>query len=169
MSEYGCWNHESTGFIFSRSLKSPNIFYILTEGDAVVKWNEYYKQFEKSKCISFHLLKNIDTDIQNGLVSNEVARFTAVSCTVHPKYLNDKLSEYNIAIITIKDSANKLEKIKPLKLTQSTKHYKNYNEAKVFGFGGIWDHELFGMKGNINCSNGKIINFKNIIARGSGG
>ncbi len=35
----------------------------------------------------------------------------------------------------------------------------------------VWnlDHELFGMKGNIKCPNGKIISFKNIIARGSGG
>ncbi len=65
MSEYGCWNHESTGFIFSRSLKSPNIFYILTEGDAVVKWNEHHKQFEKSRCISFHFMKNIYDFLQS--------------------------------------------------------------------------------------------------------
>eukprot|EP01083_Nonionella_stella_P237160 832230_1 len=109
MSEYRCWNHESTGFIFCRSLKSPNIFYILTEGDAVVKWNEHNKQFEKSRCISFHLMNNIDNDTQNGFVSQETARFKAVTCTIHPKYLNDKLAEYNIAIITINDSTNKLE------------------------------------------------------------
>eukprot|EP01084_Bolivina_argentea_P317355 550218_1 len=38
MSEYGCWNHESTGFIFSGSSNSSNLFYILTEGDVVIKW-----------------------------------------------------------------------------------------------------------------------------------
>eukprot|EP01084_Bolivina_argentea_P038095 70446_1 len=173
MSEYGCWNHESTGFIFSGSSKMSNLFYILTEGDAVIKWNEHCKGFQRPRNVSFHLFQNNDIgandEIDNIMPSEEIARFSAVKCTVHPKYLKDKLADYNIAIITINDRENKLEKINPFKLCDSSKNHKHYNKAIVFGFAGIWDHELFGMKGDVKCLDGKTINFKNIIARGSGG
>eukprot|EP01083_Nonionella_stella_P237495 833099_1 len=134
MSEYGCWNHESSGFIFGRSSKSLNEFYILTEGDAVVRWNDQ-KQLKTPRCVSFHLMKNIDIDakqeVNHVITYEEIARFAVVFGIVHPKYLKTKLAEYNIAIITINDSTNKLEKIKPLKLTQSTNNYKNYNHKII--------------------------------------
>eukprot|EP01084_Bolivina_argentea_P005645 10636_1 len=102
MSEYGCWNHESSGFIFGRSSKSLNEFYILTEGDAVVRWNDQ-KQLKTPRCVSFHLMKNIDIDakqeVNHVITSEEIARFAVVFGIVHPKYLKTKLAEYNIAII----------------------------------------------------------------------
>eukprot|EP01084_Bolivina_argentea_P157280 274074_1 len=167
-SIYGEYSHHSTGFIIGHS-SQLNTAYVLTSADAVINWiDEKNNKYGKIDNVSFRLTKNTN-DNNEVMPYDEISKYEAINWKIYPKYLKEKSQKYNIAIITLHDPKNELLNVKPLKLTGSTKNYECYQNAKVFGFGGVWGEELFGVKGNIYCKNGKIITYKNIICRGSGG
>eukprot|EP01084_Bolivina_argentea_P050718 93279_1 len=161
-SIYGEYSHQSTGFIVGYS-QLNNIAYVLTAADAVINCDNKYGEINN---VSFRLTKNIEIKISKDkhevIPADEISKYQAINWKIYPQYLGKKSEKYNIAIITLCDPKNELVNVKPIKLTKSTKNYKHYKNAKVFGFGGMWGEELFGVKGNIYCQDGKTIEYKNI-------
>eukprot|EP01084_Bolivina_argentea_P266331 451720_1 len=144
--------YRSTGFIIGHS---PKYAYVLTTVSAVI--NKDNKT--KAQRMSFQLFKNT----LNGMKRcDSVAEYSAESWKIHP-------TEGNIAVIKINDRNNLLAKVKPLKLRSLNSECK-YNEGFVIGYNSPYGRQLFGMKGNIECSDDmKEINYKNIVWRGNGG
>lgn len=154
--------YKGTATIIHRSLNS---LYLLTCAHNVIQMDKNLNEVVTAEGVEFAINQNTKYRWK------ELACYSKASCVVHPKYAHDPTptSGHDIAIIKVDIDVDDelLKNIKPLKLRGIESDITSYSGAKVIGYPGEKDGELYGMSGDYNLVNkSTVIKYEKIDTSG---